>query len=199
MKSIFKVTTLASLVVATQFAFADDSYLPQPNIFSYNYVGADLTHHNRNRINELEINGSFDFLPNFSILGSVAGGKGNHFETAGFTLEGAYHQQFPNNAIPNTDLVAHAGLEYDRYRWKYHKARHSDSDVGLIVGGGLRHKLVAHEALELYTDVSIRTVYETDAFVTFGARYELVSDLTLGGNLTFGNGTAFGVAARYSF
>lgn len=171
---------------------------PKPNTFSYNYVEANVIHMDHRDLNGLRFNGSFSFLANMSVIGSVTAATRSRTDHQAVTAGVAYHQELQGTLLKKTDVIVHGSVEYREFKYNPRVGRsYKDDDKGFIFGAGVRHQLITD--LEVFGDFSVRTAGETDPFVTLGARYNVLPALQVNTSLEVSDNDIVAIGARYSF
>lgn len=147
-------------VLSASFAEARVDLNPGVN---YNYAGIQVTDQNIDQYDcsqdGLSINGSFEVVESFFVLGSYTDVSGNNLcgsET--ISVGGGYHTLF------NEDLSIYGALSFEDTSVDY-----GDSDSGLILAVGLRAFLTPK--FEGKVEVSHHTAFDGNTVVGAGAAY----------------------------
>lgn len=225
MKPLAYKFVLAAAVtgLAASSAVADDSSLFHSDThFSYTYVEANLGHNNKEHTNGTGVKGAFAILPNLSVIGSLQHYQGSNSPSKPkvrrtLTTGVSYQRKLKDS---KTDYNLHAEIEHKYVHRKYKGWKGSKEDLGFLIGAGIRTEIINN--LEVFGDLSLRhekiTTHASslpemriNPIVTVGARYAVIENLQVGGELrvvgggenykgyTFDEGNTLTANVRYSF
>ncbi len=160
MKSTLIATAAGAALLplaATAASFIDEV---RPNAFVYDYAQVQIVDFESGPTG-LSLGASIDIRPNLSITGTLTGASGNGGDYDLWSVGAAYHARWVE--FEKTDLIVHGALGRGKTRY--------DSDVGIALGARVRAWVRPH--LELYGDLTLTTVLDTDLAFTFGAAYSI--------------------------
>lgn len=190
MKNILATAVVAASVAAPAMAQTSDAL---PSNFSYNYVEVDYVDMDSD-LDGLRILGSFDVHSNVSVIGNLGlfGRKG--VDVTNLTVGAAFHMGIPE--VTNLDIRAHAELEFVDLDFSCSGCG-SDDDRGLRIGAEVRFKPI--DVLEVYGDLTYKTVYDNDMILSGGVRFYVVPNIQLTAGLELSDDDALYIGGRFSF
>lgn len=177
--------------------------------FTYNFVELEYVNFQSN-LDGFNLNGSYDVLPNLSVIGSVGLHSAGSLDLTKLSLGAVYHagagQLFNVDVLNGVDMAVHLQIEsydYDSRYW-------SNSEVGLLLGVEGRYRVL--DDLEAYADISIDTSKRIESYTGFGGRYnsrnillssgiryQVLDKLLLTAGVELSSDHGFSLGARYNF
>lgn len=197
------------LIMAGMVSLSAVSYAGQKSdAFSYNFVEAQVVgmndlnlddnrddlnlfndKNNRADLEGLRMKGSFGIAPSFSIIGSLLGASGNHYDLTVLTIGGAYHQPLPEISDMPFGLVVRAEIE--------HVDPDGANETGILLGGGVQ--LAILDKLQAFSELSVGSNDYHKYSLSAGARYEFVPTLEATASIEVGDIDILAVGMRYNF
>ena len=191
----FIILTLTAL--SFSFCVQAQIKIKQPE---QNYTFVDISFIDTDFDSGIELQGSFALDEQLSGIASLAVTDDLNIASVGAAY--AVGIETGQADVQSLDIIAHGEVEFIDIdacvnTLVFGKVCSKNDDFGLLIGAEARLQLFTQ--LEIFADLSLRTTFDTDLPLSFGARFSVSEQLKAHARIEFSDIDLFALGARYQF